>query len=188
MTCVAQTANLLKDIRTERFYKIDMGLKALEGPITVKLNNVSAMECNMIRHFFQGALNQFYKLAQVSPSYSILHYHTSNQDPMIDYQSELCTMLGMLRVSALVLSRKALCPACCSASIPCRCQQTVCIMNGSLCSLKLLGCGQLSETDRPAVMQMEEPVDMGVLGTAATSQQTQQENRPPPRQLRRTQR
>lgn len=94
-----QTANLLKDIRDERFSKIDKGLKALEGPITVKLNNVSAMECNMIRHFFQGALNQFYKLAQ-----------------------------------------------------------------------------------------MEEPVDMGVLGTAAASQQTQQENRPPPRQLRRTQR
>lgn len=43
-----------------------MGLKALEGPITVKLNNVSAMECNIIRHFFQGALNHFYKLAQVS--------------------------------------------------------------------------------------------------------------------------
>ena len=37
-------------------------------------------------------------------------------------------------------------------------------------------------------LQMEEPVDMGVLGTAAASQQTQQENRPPPRQLRRTQR
>ena len=60
-----QTANLIKDIRVERFHKIDMGLKALEGPITVKLNNVSAMECNMIRHFFQGALNQFHKLAQV---------------------------------------------------------------------------------------------------------------------------
>lgn len=64
----AQTANLLKDIRIERFQKIDMGLKALEGPITVKLNNVSAMECNMIRHFFQGALNHFYKLAQVGNS------------------------------------------------------------------------------------------------------------------------
>lgn len=61
-----QTANLIKDIRIERFHKIDMGLKALEGPITVKLNNVSAMECNIIRHFFQGALNHFYKLAQVS--------------------------------------------------------------------------------------------------------------------------
>ena len=60
-----QTANLIKDIRVERFHKIDKGLKALEGPITVKLNNVSAMECNMIRHFFQGALNHFYKLAQV---------------------------------------------------------------------------------------------------------------------------
>lgn len=61
-----QTANLIKDIRVERFHKIDMGLKALEGPITVKLNNVSAMECNIIRHFFQGALNHFYRLAQVS--------------------------------------------------------------------------------------------------------------------------
>lgn len=60
-----QTANLVKDIREERFHKIDMGLKALEGPITVKLNNVSAMECNMIRHFFQGALDQFYRLAKV---------------------------------------------------------------------------------------------------------------------------
>ena len=60
-----QTANLVKDIREERFHKIDMGLKALEGPITVKLNNVSAMECNMIRHFFQGALDQFHRLAKV---------------------------------------------------------------------------------------------------------------------------
>lgn len=50
-----------------------MGLKALEGPITVKLNNVSAMECNIIRHFFQGALNQFYKLAQVSLCLVYLH-------------------------------------------------------------------------------------------------------------------
>ena len=63
---VMQTANLVKDIREERFHKIDMGLKALEGPITVKLNNVSAMECNMIRHFFQGALDQFHRLAKVN--------------------------------------------------------------------------------------------------------------------------
>lgn len=68
-----QTANLVKDIRMERFEKIDKGLQALEGPITVKLNNVSAMECNMIRHFFQGSLNQFYKLAQVSNCTSWLH-------------------------------------------------------------------------------------------------------------------
>lgn len=71
-----QTANLIKDIRVERFHKIDMGLKALEGPITVKLNNVSAMECNIIRHFFQGALNQFYRLAQVSLQLMCLRMHT----------------------------------------------------------------------------------------------------------------
>lgn len=68
---VVQTANLIKDIREERFHKIDMGLRALEGPITVKLNNVSAMECNMIRHFFQGALDQFHRLAKVC---LLLHY------------------------------------------------------------------------------------------------------------------
>ena len=72
-----QTANLLRDIRQERFHKIDMGLKALEGPITVKLNNVSAMECNMIRHFFQGALNQFHQLSKVILQYGSVTHHTS---------------------------------------------------------------------------------------------------------------
>lgn len=37
------------------------------------------------------------------------------------------------------------------------------------------------------LLQMEEPIDMGVLGTSSSAD-TQQENRPPPRQLRRTQR
>ena len=72
-----QTANLLREIRQERFHKIDMGLKALEGPITVKLNNVSAMECNMIRHSFQGALNQFYRLSKVTALPTLQAWHLS---------------------------------------------------------------------------------------------------------------
>ncbi len=85
-----QTANLVKDIRMERFEKIDKGLQALEGPITVKLNNVSAMECNTIRHFFQGALNQFYKLAQVRTALhgsTIVSYHMSNLPPRLQQQA-----------------------------------------------------------------------------------------------------
>ena len=85
-----QTANLVKDIRMERFEKIDKGLQALEGPITVKLNNVSAMECNTIRHFFQGALNQFYKLAQVRTALhgsTIASYQMSNLPPPLQQQA-----------------------------------------------------------------------------------------------------
>lgn len=52
-------------IRKVRFNKIDSGLQILQGPMTVKLNNLSAMELNTIRPFFAGALDQFWKLAQV---------------------------------------------------------------------------------------------------------------------------
>ena len=53
-------------VRKVRSTKIDAGLKVLNGPMTVKLNNLSAMECNVIRPFFQGALNRFYKMGLVS--------------------------------------------------------------------------------------------------------------------------
>ena len=95
-----QTANLIKDIRQERFQKIDNGLKALEGPITVKLNNVSAMECNMIRHFFQGALNQFYKLAQVStclPCCTVPALHSLVLTSHVQDTSLLCLVVMQCR-------------------------------------------------------------------------------------------
>ena len=57
-----------------RWKKIDSGLKILQGPMTVKLNNLSAMECNMIRAFFQGSLDQFYKLERVSGRLSTVAY------------------------------------------------------------------------------------------------------------------
>lgn len=57
--------NLVESLRKVRGTKIDAGLKVLQGPMTVKLNNLSAMECNVIRPFFQGALDQFYKLGKM---------------------------------------------------------------------------------------------------------------------------
>lgn len=141
----------------ERFEKIDKGLQALEGPITVKLNNVSAMECNTIRHFFQGALNQFYKLAQVRTALhgsTIASCHMSNLPPRLQQQALYWQIPDPLHSFACILHVPGF----------------------------LLSCN----TQR-RMLQMAEPVDMGLLGTAS-SQQTQQENRPPPRQLRRTQR
>ncbi|KAK9865039.1 hypothetical protein WJX84_004805 [Apatococcus fuscideae] len=60
-----RTRELVEMIRKVRFNKIDSGLQILQGPMTVKLNNLSAMELNTIRPFFAGALDQFWKLAQM---------------------------------------------------------------------------------------------------------------------------
>ena len=56
---------MVEQIRRLRTNKINSGLEMLQGPMTVKLNNLSAMECNVIRPFFQGNLDRFYKLSQV---------------------------------------------------------------------------------------------------------------------------
>ena len=60
-----QVRDLVESIRKLRSTKIDAGLHDLRDAMTVKLNNLSAMECNVIRPFFQGALNRFYKLSKV---------------------------------------------------------------------------------------------------------------------------
>ena len=57
--------DLVETLRKVRFTKVDAGLRILSGPMTVKLNNLSAMECNLIRPFFAGALDRFYRLAKV---------------------------------------------------------------------------------------------------------------------------
>ncbi len=62
--CV-QIKELVEDICKVRMSKICAGLQVLQGPMTVKLNNLSAMECNIVRPFFQGSLAQFQALAGV---------------------------------------------------------------------------------------------------------------------------
>lgn len=75
--CEHQVRNLVESLRKLRSTKIDAGLKVLQGPMTVKLNNLSAMECNVIRPFFQGALDQFHKLSKVRLSACDQGLHTS---------------------------------------------------------------------------------------------------------------
>ena len=66
--CTLQVQDLVETLRKVRFTKVDAGLRILAGPMTVKLNNLSAMECNLIRPFFAGALDRFYRLAKVGRS------------------------------------------------------------------------------------------------------------------------
>ena len=58
-----------------RSNKIHAGLQLLVAPITVKLNNLSAMEINTIRPFFQRSLDRFYSLSQVTVAIAMLHLH-----------------------------------------------------------------------------------------------------------------
>ena len=64
-SCVFQVRDLVEQIRRVRSNKITAGLQLLVGPITVKLNNLSAMEVNTIRPFFQSSLDRFYSLSKV---------------------------------------------------------------------------------------------------------------------------
>lgn len=61
----AQTKELVDSIIKRRMHKLELGMSELTGPVTVKLNNLSVMELNTIRPFFQIALQRFHEFAQV---------------------------------------------------------------------------------------------------------------------------
>lgn len=61
----SQTKELVDSIIKRRMHKLELGMSELEGPVTVKLNNLSVMELNTIRPFFQIALQRFSEYAQV---------------------------------------------------------------------------------------------------------------------------
>lgn len=60
----ARVRHLVEAIRKVRYSKIETGLRKVGGPITVKLNNLAAAECNMIRLLFKGTLEQFHELGK----------------------------------------------------------------------------------------------------------------------------
>lgn len=71
-------------MRSERFYKVRAGLKSLEGRTSaVKLNNLSALEINMIRSFFIKTLNAYqrYDISEVDWRNEQSHSLNSAQTP-----------------------------------------------------------------------------------------------------------
>lgn len=65
----------LQRLSNIRRHKIEDGLKEVSQAATVKLNNLSAYEANMIRLSFQGTLNMFLKLEEVSCNAQQLEHH-----------------------------------------------------------------------------------------------------------------
>ena len=62
LDCWVQISDLIHSIRTVRYNKIETGIRAIQQAVTVKLNNLSATECNMIRLLFKGTLDNFHHL------------------------------------------------------------------------------------------------------------------------------
>ncbi len=63
---VVQVRSKVQQLANIRRHKIEEGLKQVSSAVTVKLNNLSAYEANLIRLSFQGTLNHFLTLEQVS--------------------------------------------------------------------------------------------------------------------------
>eukprot|EP00887_Chlorella_sp_A99_P006366 scaffold3.g6366.t1 len=56
---LARVRDLVELVQKARMNKILAGLATLQGAMTVKLNNLAAMEINTVRPFFLGALDMF---------------------------------------------------------------------------------------------------------------------------------
>ncbi len=63
--CCVQVRLLLESLRKVRHHKIEMGLRKLNGPMAVRLNNLAAAECNVIRLLFQGTLDHYWETSKV---------------------------------------------------------------------------------------------------------------------------
>ncbi len=60
-----QITDLIEELKKVRNSKILDGLRKVSGPITVKLNNLSASESNKIRLLFENSLNMWHQLTKV---------------------------------------------------------------------------------------------------------------------------
>ncbi|KAG2449027.1 hypothetical protein HYH02_005779 [Chlamydomonas schloesseri] len=61
---VNEIMDLVEELKKVRNSKILDGLRKVSGPITVKLNNLSASESNKIRLLFENSLNMWHQLAK----------------------------------------------------------------------------------------------------------------------------
>ncbi|PNH10467.1 DNA replication complex GINS protein PSF2 [Tetrabaena socialis] len=61
---VHEVQDLIEELKKVRNSKILDGLRKVSGPITVKLNNLSASESNKIRLLFENSLNMWHQLAK----------------------------------------------------------------------------------------------------------------------------
>jgi len=61
----AKTRDLVTSIQCLRMNKIVQGIQEIQGPVTITLRNLSAFECNAVRHLFLKGMDAFYELSDL---------------------------------------------------------------------------------------------------------------------------
>ncbi|GAX72832.1 hypothetical protein CEUSTIGMA_g287.t1 [Chlamydomonas eustigma] len=59
-----EVTGLIESIRKVRYHKIESGLRKVTHAVEIKLNNLAAAECNMIRLLLNGTLDHFHQLSK----------------------------------------------------------------------------------------------------------------------------
>lgn len=57
--------DLITSIQCLRMNKIIQGIQEVQGPVTITLRNLSAFECNQVRHIFLYGMDTFHDLSAV---------------------------------------------------------------------------------------------------------------------------
>ena len=60
-----KTRDMLTSIQCLRMNKIVQGIQQVQGPVTITLRNLSAFECNQVRHLFLGGMDHFHELSDM---------------------------------------------------------------------------------------------------------------------------
>lgn len=57
--------DILTAVQCLRMNKIVQGIQQIQGPVTITLRNLSAFECNQVRHIFLHGMDNFHELAEL---------------------------------------------------------------------------------------------------------------------------
>ena len=60
-----KTRDILTTIQCMRMNKIVAGIQQVQGPVTITLRNLSAFECNQVRHLFLNGMDNLHDLSEM---------------------------------------------------------------------------------------------------------------------------
>jgi predicted nuclease of restriction endonuclease-like RecB superfamily len=60
-----KTRDIMTSIQCLRLNKIVQGIQEVQGPVTITLRNLSALECNQVRHLFLNGMDNFHELSNM---------------------------------------------------------------------------------------------------------------------------
>lgn len=79
-----KTRDIVTSIQCLRMNKIVQGIKQVQGPVTITLRNLSAFECNTVRHIFLRGMDSFHELSELISTVERRHASQPSQASIQD--------------------------------------------------------------------------------------------------------